>query len=134
MLDAGGGGRKLGFTADTVAGGAGGGFVSTKTRFYVEPAEAERLLDGLKLALEKLLDVKRETEQILFGKPPGKDVYSGMATLAIQRAAGSEEGGYAWANLKAQEALEKTIANIQQALDEYKGTDSAAADALKPKD
>ncbi|MEU4802808.1 hypothetical protein [Actinosynnema sp. NPDC023587] len=133
MLDAGGGGGKLGFVADTVAKGPGAGFVSTRTTFFVEPGEAQRLIDGLKEALEKLLETKRTAERIAAANSPGKDVYSGVATLTLRKTAGDEEGGYGWANLKAQQTLEKTISNIQQALDEYRATDSAAADALKPK-
>ncbi len=133
MLDAGGGGGKLGFVADTVAKGPGAGFVSTQTRFYVEPDEAQRLIDGLKQALEKLTATKQVSDEIAVTQSPGKDVYSGIATLTIRKTAGDEEGGYGWANRKAQVALQNTIMNIQKALDEYKGTDSAAADALKPK-
>ncbi|WP_433269430.1 hypothetical protein ACQPZF_06965 [Actinosynnema sp. CS-041913] len=120
--------------ADTVAKGPGAGFVTTKTKFFVDPGEAQRLIDGLKQALEKLIETRDTAEEITFTGSPGKDVYSGFATLAIHKTAGSEEGGYSWANQKAQEALENTIENITKALDEYKGTDSAAADALKPKD
>lgn len=134
MLDAGGGGGKLGFVADTVAKGAGAGFVTTRTKFFVEPDEAQRLIDGLKQALEKLIRIRDLSDEIMASGSPGKDVYSGFATMAIRRTAGTDPGGYGWANLKAQEALENTIENIQKALDEYKGTDSAAADALKPKD
>ncbi|MEV0677984.1 hypothetical protein AB0I60_15860 [Actinosynnema sp. NPDC050436] len=72
MLDAGGGGAKLGFVADTVAKGPGAGFVSTRTRFFVEPDEAQRLIDGLKQALEKLLETKRTAERITAANSLGK--------------------------------------------------------------
>ncbi|GAA1357568.1 hypothetical protein [Saccharothrix algeriensis] len=134
MLDAGGGGAKLGFVADTVARGPGAGYVATQTKFSVDPAEAQRLIDGLKQALEKLVNTKLVSDEIAASNSPGKDVYSGMATLTIRKTASDEPGGYGWANLEARKALENTIENIQKALDEYQGTDSAAADALKPKE
>ncbi|MBB5957617.1 hypothetical protein FHS29_004212 [Saccharothrix tamanrassetensis] len=133
MFDAGDGGRKLGFVADTVARGPGAGYVATQTRFAVDPSEAQRLIDGLKEALEKLIETDTLAAEIRLHGAPGQDVYSAVANDAIQRTAGNAPGGYSWANQQAQRALETTIENIQKALAEYQQTDSAAGDALKPK-
>lgn len=134
MLDAGGGGGvgKIGFLADTVASGpAGAGLVATQTYFTVDRAQAQKLIDGLVEARDKLQQLNRDAFTLQSIGSPGKDVYSGMATLAIQRAAGTEEGGYAWANKMAYDALNNTIMNIQASLDGYKNQDEATADAFK---
>jgi hypothetical protein len=65
---------------------------------------------------------------------PGQDPYSGGATATIRTSAGNDPGGYGWANLKAVEALTKTIENIKKSIAEYSQTDGAARDAMKPKE
>jgi hypothetical protein len=132
MLDA--GGAKLGFVADTVSAGANAGFAATQTNFSVDPDQAQKLIDDLKLALEQLIEAKKPADRIASVPSPAEDTYSVQATTAIRTMAGQDPGGYGWANLKAREALENTIENIQKALDEYKSTDSGAGEALKPKD
>jgi hypothetical protein len=134
MLDAGGGGgaKQIGFLADTVAAGpAGSGLVASQTRFSVDPAQAQKLIDGLTEARDKLQRLIREAERLSAVQSPGKDAYSGFATLAIRQSAGAEEGGYTWANKKAYEALTNTILNIQASLENYKSQDQATADAFK---
>lgn len=137
MYDAEGGGGKLSFVGDTVSkapGGAGAGYVISQTRFFVDPDEAENLIKGLNAAIKELQLAKRFSDEITRTQSPGKDAYSGFATLKIRETAGNQEGGYGWANEKAQEALLNTIQNIKDALAAYKTTDSAAEDALKPRD
>lgn len=137
MYDAEGGGGKLSFVGDTVSkapGGAGAGYVVSQTRFYVDPDEAENLIKGLDAAVKELQKAKRAADEISQSQSPGKDAYSGFATLKIRETAGMQEGGYGWANEEAQKALMRTIQNIKDSLAAYKGTDSAAQDALKPKD
>lgn len=133
MLDAGGAiGKRIGFVADTVAaGGPGAGLVATQTQFSVDPAQAQKLINGLADARDRLQKLNRAAVQLQSMGSPGKDVYSGMATLAIQRAAGEDAGGYAWANKMAFDALNATIQNIQASLDTYKNQDEATADAFK---
>lgn len=133
MLDAGGGGaRQIGFVADTVSSGPGGtGLVASQTQFSVDPEQAQKLIDGLADARDRLQELYNQSAQITGIASPGKDPYSGFATLAIHRAGGTEEGGYGWANLKAYEALNNTISNIQAALDTYKNQDQTTADAFK---
>jgi hypothetical protein len=57
-------------------------------------------------------------------------MYSGFATLAIRKSAGDDEGGYGWANQKAQAALQATMENIQKALDKYRGVEESNQQAL----
>ncbi|GAB2972937.1 hypothetical protein [Saccharothrix stipae] len=134
MLDAGGGGgaKQIGFVADTVASGPGGaGLVASQTHFRVDPAQAQKLIDGLADARDRLQELNNDAYQLQSIGSPGKDFYSGMATIAIQTAAGTDVGGYAWANQKAYDALNNTIQNIQASLEAYKNQDDATADAFK---
>ncbi|WP_158846359.1 hypothetical protein [Saccharothrix deserti] len=134
MLDAesGGGMRRIGFVADTVApSGPGAGLVSTQTQFSVDPEQAQKLIDGLADARDRLQKLNRDANMLQSMGSPGKDVYSGMATLAIQRTAGEDVGGYAWANKMAFDALNNTIQSIQASLNTYKNQDETTADAFK---
>ena len=110
------------------AAGAGGGGVA---KFSVDPEQAQKMIDGLKLAIEKLMDLERTGSEIQYAGAPGPDPYSGYATLAMRKTAGAEAGGYVWANHEAQKALEQTIKNIEKALAEYRATDEAAKSAMK---
>jgi hypothetical protein len=114
--------------AGGAAAGAGGGGVA---KFSVDPDQAQKMIDGLKLAIENLLSLREKGAAITNAGAPGPDPYSGFATLAMRKTAGSEPGGYLWANEQAQKALEQTIANIEKALAEYKATDEAATSAMK---
>ncbi|MEU7529736.1 hypothetical protein AB0A74_28690 [Saccharothrix sp. NPDC042600] len=136
MYDAEGGGGKLSFVGDTVskAPGGAGGYVVSQTHFLVDPDEAENLIKGLEEAHKELAKARRAADTIAVMPSPGKDAYSGFATLKIRETVTAEHGGYAWANEEARKALEKTIRNIREALAAYKSTNSAARDALKPKD
>jgi hypothetical protein len=134
MLDAEGGGvtRRIGFVADTVApSGPGAGLVATQTKFSVDPEQAQKLIDGLANARDRLQELNDNAALLQAIGSPGKDVYSGMAALTIQRTAGTDVGGYAWANKKAFDALNNTIQNIQASLNAYKNQDEATADAFK---
>lgn len=134
MLDAGGGGgaKQIRFVADTVsAGPAGSGLVASQTSFSVDPEQAQKLIDGLIEARDKLQVLLNQSYAISNLSSPGKDPYSGFATLAIQRAGGTEPGGYGWANKEAFEALNNTIDNIQASLENYKNQDQATADAFQ---
>lgn len=135
MLDAeSGGARKIDFVADTVAAGpagAGAGLVATQTRFSVDPAQAQKLIDGLIDARDRLQELYNDSQQLTMISSPGKDPYSGFATLAIRRSGGTDEGGYGWANMKAYEALDNTIMNIQAALETYQTQEQATTDAFK---
>jgi hypothetical protein len=121
-------GAVAGAAAAAGASGAGGAGVK---RFSVEPSQAQKMIDGLKAAVEHLNDLKNTATNLKQSGAPGPDPYSGWATLAMRRAAGEEPGGYLWANDAAQKALEKTIENIEKALAEYRGTDDAAKSAMK---
>jgi hypothetical protein len=134
MLDAGGGGgaAQIEFLADTVtAGPAGSGLTASQTQFRVDPQQAQKLIDGLTEARDRLQELLNQSYGLTNLSSPGKDPYSGFATLAIQRAGGMEEGGYGWANKKAFEALNNTIDNIQASLDTYKNQDQVTADAFQ---
>ncbi|GAA3875681.1 hypothetical protein GCM10022243_45740 [Saccharothrix violaceirubra] len=132
MFDAGGGGGKVEFVAETVSGGAAGSaLVGSQTKFSVDPAQARKLIDGLTLALDKLIEIGRQADQIRTAESPGKDPYSGAATKAIRAAAGMDAGGYGWANKQACDALTKTIDNIEAALKQYESTENAAEQGLK---
>ncbi|MEV6713719.1 hypothetical protein AB0M48_16965 [Lentzea sp. NPDC051208] len=110
------------------AAGAGGGGVA---KFSVDPDQAQKMIDGLKEALQKLLDLRKDAAKLQSAGAPGPDPYSGLATFAMRKTAGSEPGGYLWANEQAQKALEQTIKNIEKALAEYRATDEAAKTAMK---
>ncbi|WP_086668494.1 hypothetical protein [Lentzea kentuckyensis] len=114
--------------AGATAAGAGGAGVK---RFSVEPSQAQKMIDGLKAAVEHLNDLRNTATNLKQSGAPGPDPYSGWATLAMRQAAGEEPGGYLWANDLARKALEKTIENIEKALAEYRGTDDAAKAAMK---
>lgn len=134
MFDAeiGGAAKQIGFVADTVsAGPAGSGLVAGQTKFSVDPQQAQKLIDGLVEARDRLQELLNQSYAISNISSPGKDPYSGFATLAIQRAGGTEPGGYGWANKAAFEALNNTIDNIQAALETYKNQDQATADAFQ---
>ncbi|NUT98589.1 MAG: hypothetical protein HOY78_41925 [Saccharothrix sp.] len=136
MYDAEGGGGKLSFVGDTVAKAPGGaaGYVVSQTRFFVDPHEAQNLIKGLDAAVKELEKAKRASDDITMSESPGKDAYSGFATLKIRETAGTQEGGYGWANEEARKALKKTIQNIKDALAAYQDTELVAENALKPRD
>ena len=113
--------------AGATAAGAGGG----TAKFSVDPDQAQKMIDGLKQAVEHLKDLKKAGGRLQQAGAPGPDPYSGWATLAMRQAAGNDPGGYAWANDAAQQALLKTIENIEKALANYRGTDDAAKTAMK---
>ncbi|GAA3876008.1 hypothetical protein GCM10022243_46140 [Saccharothrix violaceirubra] len=132
MREADGGGGKVDFIAETVTGGAAGSsLVGTQTKFSVDPAQARKLIDGLYAALDKLTKLAQEADRLRQTESPGKDLYSGFATLAIRKAAGTDPGGYAWANDQARKALKKTIENIEAALRQYEATERVAEHGLK---
>ena len=108
----------------------GGGTAGT-VQFRIDPDEAQKMINGLKAAIEKLAELERKAGRLQKSGAPGPDPYSGWATLAMRQAAGKDPGGYAWANEAAQKALEKTIENMEKALAVYRGTDEAAQTALK---
>lgn len=120
-------GAALGAAAGAAAGAGGGGV----TKFSVEPEQAQKMIDGLKLAIENLLDLREKGTAITNAGAPGPDPWSGYAALSMRKTAGAEPGGYLWANEQAQRALEQTVANIEKALAEYKATDEAASSAMK---
>lgn len=119
-------GAAAGAAAGVVAG-AGGGVV----RFSVDPDQAHKMIEGLKKAIERLMELETESGQIQTAGAPGPDPFSGYATLAMRKTAGTESGGYRWANREAQKALELTIKNIEQQLANYQKTDEAAQSAMK---
>jgi hypothetical protein len=134
MFDAesGGGAKQIGFMADTVASGpAGAGLVVGQTQFSVDPEQAQKLIDGLADARDRLQELYDQSQELQWIASPGKDFYSGMATQAIHQSAGTEAGGYGYASRLAYETLNNTIQNIQAALETYKGQDQATADAFK---
>ncbi len=100
------------------------------TRFSIDPDQAQKMITGLETAVEQLKDLRFEAETLAKMGAPGPDPYSGYATLAMRKAAGTEEGGYGWANQKAIDALEKTIASIKTNLATYRQTDDAAKNAM----
>ncbi|WP_439663884.1 hypothetical protein ACSHWB_22030 [Lentzea sp. HUAS TT2] len=120
-------GAAVGAAAGAAAGAGGGGVA----KFSVDPDQAQKMIDGLKLAIEKLVELQIQSDQIKTSGAPGPDPYSGYATLAMRKTAGGEPGGYQWANQEAQKALEQTVKNIEKALAEYKATDEAAKSAMK---
>jgi len=133
----------IGFDAITAGGAAGAAIGSglsstgpapTTTKMQVDLAEAPKLIQGLKDAIEKLQEAYRESEALRVTPSPGKDPYSGGATDVIKKSSGNEAGGYGWANLEAQKALQKTIENIEKSISDYSETDSLARDSLTTKD
>ncbi|MDX8034001.1 hypothetical protein SK803_27590 [Lentzea sp. BCCO 10_0856] len=122
---------KTGAAAGAAAGAALGAAGSGVTRFSVDPGQAQKMIDGLKAAVEHLSSLRNNGLELQQSGAPGPDPYSGMATLAMREAAGEQPGGYLWANDLARKALEKTIENIEKALAEYRGTDDAAKSAMK---
>jgi hypothetical protein len=100
----------------------------------VDLEQAPKLIAGLEDAIVKLQDAYRASDSIRNAQSPGQDPYSGGATTVIRTSAGDNPGGYGWANIKAREALKKTIENIKKSIEEYSKTDSAAHDAMKPKE
>ncbi|MEU7481886.1 hypothetical protein AB0A63_38345 [Lentzea sp. NPDC042327] len=112
--------------AAAAAGAAGAG----TTKFSVDPDQAQKMIEGLRTAVEHLRTLQDTADQLTASGAPGPDPFSGYATLQMRQAAGTEPGGYGWANIKAREALEKTIENIEKALAEYRGTDDAASSAM----
>ncbi|WP_112275429.1 hypothetical protein [Lentzea terrae] len=121
-------GAAAGAAAGNVASGAGG---AGTAKFSVDPDQAQKMIDGLKQAIERLVELEQQAGRLQRSGAPGPDPYSGWATLAMRQAAGKDPGGYAWANEAAQKALEKTIENIEKALAKYRGTDEAAKNAVK---
>ncbi|TWP52458.1 hypothetical protein FKR81_08990 [Lentzea tibetensis] len=104
---------------------------TTQTKFSIDPAEASKLIKGLEDARRELERLHDEAMDVANVNSPGKDIYSGFATMAVRKATGAEEGGYCWANVKAQEALNETIKNIQDALNVYKETESGNKSTFK---
>ncbi|MEV1116461.1 hypothetical protein AB0I91_15430 [Actinosynnema sp. NPDC049800] len=141
MLDAeSGGGARIGFIADTVsqvAGDAAKGMMSagprlvaTQTQFSVDPEQAQKLIDGLVEARDRLQELNRDAFQLMMIMTSGGEPYGAEAVKAIARTAGGDVGGYTWANTMAAEALTKTIQKIQDSLAAYQAQDEAAADAF----
>lgn len=120
-------GAVAGAAAGVTAGAGGGGVV----KFSVDPDQAHKMIEGLKKAIERLMELETESGQIQTAGAPGPDPFSGYATLAMRKTAGTEAGGYRWANREAQKALEWTIKNIEQQLANYQKTDEAAQSAMK---
>lgn len=118
---------KAGAAAGAAAGAGAGGV----TKFSVDPDQAQKMIDGLKQAVAKLQLLRKKGDELAQSGAPGPDPYSGWATLAMRDAAGTQAGGYVWANDEAVKALEQTIKNIEKALAKYRGTDDAAQTALK---
>ncbi|MFD4676912.1 hypothetical protein ACFWNN_44855 [Lentzea sp. NPDC058450] len=123
-------GAAVGGAIGSAVGGSGGGGGGT-AKFSVDPDQAQKMIDGLKKAIEQLMDLENASGRIQSAGAPGPDPYSGYATLAMRKTAGGEPGGYLWANREARKALEQTIKNIEKALAEYKATDEAAQSAMK---
>jgi hypothetical protein len=106
--------------AGAAAGWSGG---TTQTKFSVSPDQAQNLINGLNDALSQLQDLYDQSLKLRTVGSPGKDFYSGSATLAVRKAAGEDAGGYGWANKQAQTALKNTIQNIKSALQSYQSVD-----------
>ncbi|MCE6993484.1 hypothetical protein LZG04_01480 [Saccharothrix sp. S26] len=134
MLDAGGGGAvaRIGFVADTVsAGPAGSGLTAGQTAFTVDLAQAQKLIDGLAEARDRLQELYDQNVGFMILGSPGQDPYSQSATTTIKQTAGTDPGGYGWASLKAIDALNSTIESIQASLATYQNQEQANADAFK---
>lgn len=115
--------------ADAAAGAVWSG--TTQTKFSVDPEQAQKLIEGLAAGRNKLADLYGQSWLLRNTQSPGKDMYSGFATLAIRKSAGDDEGGCGWADTKAQEALQHTMDNIQKSLDDYRGVDATNQQAFK---
>jgi hypothetical protein len=130
--EAGGGTRQIGFVADTVsAGPAGAGLVASQTQFKVELSQVQKLIDGLADTRNRLQELYDQNVGFMILGSPGQDPYSKSATTTIKQTAGTDPGGYGWAGLKAIEALNNTIENIQASLAMYQNQEQATADAFK---
>src|ERR1041384_4749664 len=90
-------GKAVGAAA-AAAGAAAGAAGAGTTRFAVDPDQAQKMITGLEEASRQLKDLMRDAEILKSTGSPGPDPYSGLATIAMRRAAGEEAGGYAWAN------------------------------------
>jgi hypothetical protein len=121
-------GAAAGAAAGNVASGAGG---AGTAKFSVDPDQAQKMIDGLQKAIDQLKVMHEDSKQLEMQGAPGPDPYSGWATLTMRKAAGEQDGGYGWANVKAREALKQTIENIKKALADYRATDEAATNAVK---
>lgn len=134
MVDAGGGGLigKIGFVADTVsAGPAGAGLVAGQTHFTVDLAQAQKLIDGLADARDRLQSLYDQAWTFSISGGPGNDPYSESAATTIAQTAGGDPGGYGWASTRAIEALNRTIQSIQASLDNYQSQEQANTDAFR---
>jgi hypothetical protein len=130
--EAGGGAAQIGFVADTVsAGPAGAGLVASQTQFKVDLSQAQKLINGLADARDRLQELYDQTWNFAITGPPGKDPYSESAAQTIKQTAGGDPGGYGWASSKAIEALNHTIQSIQASLETYQNQEQATADAFK---
>lgn len=127
-------------TAGSAIGAAVGSGLSTtgpaptSTAMQVDLAEAPKLIEGLKAAIDQLQSAYDEANLSSFWGTLGEDPYSKGVTTTITAAVGGDPGGYAWANEQARNALLKTIENIEKSMADYGSTDAAAQDSLTPKD
>ncbi|MEV6238240.1 hypothetical protein [Lentzea sp. NPDC051838] len=117
--------------AGAAAGGAAGAPAGGVTKFSVDPDQAQKMIDGLNLAIQKLVDLEKKSGQLKLAGAPGPDPVSEQAKTSMTKTAGENPGGYQWANREARKALEQTVKNIEKALAKYRGTDDAAHAALK---
>jgi hypothetical protein len=108
----------------------GGGTAGT-AKFSVDPDQAQKMIDGLRLAIEQLVQLDEKSGALKFAGAAGPDPVSEQAKTSVTRTAGENPGGYRWANREAQKALEQTVQNIEKALAKYRGTDEAAKTAVK---
>ncbi|ONI85588.1 hypothetical protein ALI22I_27810 [Saccharothrix sp. ALI-22-I] len=143
MLDAesGGGAKRIGFIADTVTNVVGDvaqgmvgapppKLVATQTQFSVDPEQAQKLIEGLAEARNRLQELNRSALQLMMVPSSAKDPYSAQVVEAIRRTAGNDVGGYGWANTMAYEALTTTIEKIEASLATYRNQDQETADAF----
>ncbi|ASO19129.1 hypothetical protein FHR81_001395 [Actinoalloteichus hoggarensis] len=89
--------------------------------FEVDPENIQKLIDGLNEAIEKLETIDNHASR-RFARlsPPGGDDYSeGAVRLITERAMGAD-GAHAIANKAFRDALENTIDNLTQTLNEYR--------------
>jgi hypothetical protein len=104
---------------------------TTQTKFSIDPAQAQNLIKGLEDARNELEQLYADAMDIVNVNSPGKDIYSGFATMAVRQAGGDSEGGYRWANKMAREALTESIKNIQDALKVYEETEGNTTTTFK---
>ncbi|HEX8867348.1 MAG TPA: hypothetical protein VF821_16945 [Lentzea sp.] len=121
-------GAAAGAAAGNVAAGAGG---AGTAKFSVDPDQAQKMIDGLQKAIAHLTLLGKKGDELQQSGAPGPDPYSGWATLEMRKSAGTQPGGYMWANDAAIKALAKTIENIERSLAKYRGVDYDAEKALK---